>query len=317
MTKERTVALYELTFPSSNGRDTISGWIYTPTRPARGIVQIVHGLGEHSRRYLRMILALLDAGYVIAADDHAGHGATAMASGIWGDAGADADRVVVADEQTLLRLAREKFPDLPVVVFGHSWGSMIARGLASALGDDLDGLALCGIAAQMSGLEGIDRAALAAEPDPAGIVADHYVAQVFDGFVSRCGDNPGPTDWVASDADVVRDHASDPLNNFGAPMTTRFLRGFVDLYHAANDADWYASVRPDLPVLILAGDADPVANYGEGAYHVANTLHATGHPDVRVRVFPGVRHEVHNEPSTRDEALAEIVAFVDRVVADA
>ena len=56
----------------------------------RGIVQIVHGLGEHSRRYLRLITALLDAGFVVAADDHAGHGATAAAEDTWGDAGAEA-----------------------------------------------------------------------------------------------------------------------------------------------------------------------------------------------------------------------------------
>ena len=72
---------------------------------------------------------------------------------------------------------------------------------------------------------------------------------------------------------------------------------------------------PELPVLVLAGDQDPVANYGEGAYHVANRLVASGHPDVRTRVFPGVRHEVHNEPTTRAEAEQEIVAFVSRVSA--
>lgn len=75
------MAIQEVTFPSSNGRDTIYGWIYEPTQPARGVVQIVHGLGEHSRRYLHMITALLDAGFVVAADDHAGHGKTSTESG--------------------------------------------------------------------------------------------------------------------------------------------------------------------------------------------------------------------------------------------
>ncbi len=63
-------------------------------------------------------------------------------------------------------------------------------------------------------------------------------------------------------------------------------------------------------MLIVAGDQDPVANYGEGAYHVANRLHRSGHPDVRTRVFPGVRHEVHNEPPTRAEFERELVEFV-------
>lgn len=308
------MALTELTFPSSNGTDTIFGWIYRPTVPARAVVHLVHGLGEHSRRYLHLITNLLDQGFVVVADDHAGHGKTAMTSGIWGDAGDDAARVVVEDEKTLIGLAREAYPDLPYVLFGHSWGSLIARGLVADGGVELDGLVLCGIAAQMHGIENLlDRQALAAEPDPMA-PADAYLGTLFDGFVSRYGDNPGPTDWVARSADVVRDHAGDPLNNFGAPMSIRFISGFVDLYDLANGDSFYAATPADLPVLILAGDQDPVTNYGEGAYHVANRLVGSGHPDVRTRVWSGFRHEVHNEPEIRDEVEAEVVTFVERVL---
>ncbi|WP_454228651.1 alpha/beta fold hydrolase, partial [Propioniciclava flava] len=312
--KECIVALYELEFPSANGRDTIFGWIYAPASTPRGIVQIIHGLGEHSRRYLRLISAFLDAGFVVVADDHAGHGKTAMTSGIWADAGSQADKVVVQDERTLLSLAQERFPGLPVVVFGHSWGSMIARPLAASLGEDLAGLALGGVASQMEGFEHqLDRAALAAEPDREGPAPDAYVGQLFAGFTSRYGEGAGATDWIATDAGVVHDHAIDPLNNFGAPMTTRFLQGFVDLYDTATSDDWYAGLRSDLPVLIVAGDADPVGNFGEGAYHVGNKLVASGHPDVRVRVYPGYRHEVHNEPDIRDDVARELVTFATRV----
>lgn len=310
------MALIELEFPSRNGRDSIQAWVYQPTRPARAVVHLIHGLGEHSRRYLRLITRLLDEGFVVAADDHAGHGRTAMTSGIWADAGDDAAAVVVADEQTLRSRVRELYPGLPYVVFGHSWGSMIARGLAAESSDEFDGLALCGVAAQMHGIENVlDRAALAAAPDPTAPADEALVHAVFHDFVSRFGDDAGPTDWVARDSAVVHDHAIDPLNNFGAPMSVRFLRGFVESYDSANAEDWYGRVRADLPVLILAGDADPVANYGEGAYHVANKLISTGHPDVRTRVYPGFRHEVHNEPEIRDDVADEIVSFVERVIA--
>lgn len=304
------MALHEITFASSNDRDTIYGWIYEPVAPPRAIVQIVHGLGEHSRRYLRLIAQLLDAGFVVAADDHSGHGRTAMESGIWADAGADADRVVVDDEQTLLNTVRRQFPDLPVIVFGHSWGSMIARSLASRE-PDIDGLILGGIAAQMHGIESVlDRTALDVEPGDAP-APDDLVASLFDGFVSRYGEGAGPTDWVAADADVVSDHARDPLNNFGAPMSRRFLKGFVALYDEANSDHWYRSIPESLPVLILAGDGDPVANYGEGAYHVGNRLIEAGRRDVKVHVYTGFRHEVHNEPPIRDPVAQEIIDFAE------
>ncbi|EGD56365.1 alpha/beta fold hydrolase [Gordonia neofelifaecis] len=312
------MALTEITFPSHNGRDTVYGWMYRPIHPARAVVQLIHGLGEHSRRYLHLINTLLDAGFVVVADDHAGHGKTAMESGFWVETGDDGATTAVTDELTLMSKARAEYPDLPYVVFGHSWGSMIARGLISRAGADVDALILCGIAAQISGIDsGVDRAALAAEPDRSAPADANYVATVFDGFVSRYDDVAGPTDWVARDREVVRDHAVDPFNNFGAPMSVRFLQGFIDLYDEANSDEWYDTVRGELPILILGGDQDPVTNYGEGAYHVANKLVTTGHRDVRTRVYTGFRHEVHNEPEIRDDVETEIVTFVNRVASPA
>ncbi len=319
------MALQEITFTSANGRDTIQAWVYEPIGTPTAVVQVVHGLGEHSRRYLHLVSTLLDAGFVVVAGDHAGHGRTATQSGVWADAGDDAAHVVVSDALQLQSEARGRLAGpagatgLPWVVYGHSWGSMIARAMATDERSALAGLVLGGIAAQMRGIEEVvDRPALArlasgdqaAEPAPA-----HLVGQLFDGFLERFGVDPGPTAWVALDADVVADHARDPFNNFGAPLSARFLQGFVDLYDQVNGEEWYAEVPVGLPVLVLAGDQDPVAHYGEGAYHVANRLVASGHADVRTRVFPGVRHEVHNEPTTRTEAEREITEFVSRVSA--
>ncbi len=307
------MALHEVPFTSTNERDEIQAWIYVPTAPPRAIVQVIHGLGEHSRRYLHLIAALLEAGFVVAADDHAGHGRTAMKSGIWQDAGDEGERVVVEDEQKLREIVTGRYPDLPYIVFGHSWGSMIARVLAATHPEGLAGLILCGVAAQMKGMENPElpkalAAAIAKDggdsPDSEGIAL-----AMFEGFLDRYPKGAGPTDWVALDKTIVADHAADPYNNFGVPMSLRFAYSFIELYRQANQG-WEASLPKDLPVLILAGDQDPVANYGEGAYHVANTLWSAGLQDVRTRVYTGVRHEVHNEPTTRSDVEAEITSFV-------
>ncbi|MGO2862038.1 MAG: alpha/beta fold hydrolase [Brevibacterium sp.] len=311
------MALHEIEFTSANDRDLIQAWLYTPIAAPKAIVQVIHGLGEHSRRYIHLIDSLLDAGFAVVADDHSGHGRTAAQSGIWVDAGDDAARVVVADELTLQQRARTLLPEVPYVLFGHSWGSMIARVMAESPQSQLSGLALCGIAAQMRGIEEtIDRgelSRLASGENRADDAPSRFVDQLFDGFLDRFGPDAGPTAWVALDGDVVADHGRDPFNNFGAPLSSRFLQGFVDIYDQANRDEWYTALPTGLPVLILAGDQDPVANFGEGAYHVANRLRETGHADVRTRVFPGVRHEVHNEPTTRAEAEQELVEFVERV----
>ena len=69
--------LHEVKFLSYNGRDDVYGWIYVPAAKAKGVVQLVHGFGEHSRRYFHMIVKFMEAGYIVAADDHVGHGKTA------------------------------------------------------------------------------------------------------------------------------------------------------------------------------------------------------------------------------------------------
>lgn len=312
------MGIREVSFQSHNGRDEIQAWVYEPVRPARAAVQVVHGLGEHSRRYLHMITRLLDAGFVVAADDHAGHGRTAMVSGEWGDTGEDGVATVVEDEATLHDKVQELHPDLPSFMFGHSWGSMIARGYAADHGEDLAGLALCGVAAQIHGIEEVvDRAGLAARIAAGGGTDrdDGYVGQMFDGFVSRYEDVHGPTDWIAVDRNVVRDHAGDPFNNFTAPMTLRFVQDFITLYDQVNAAEWYRTVRTNLPVLLMCGGMDPVANYGEGVYHVANQLELNGHRDVRARVWPGYRHEIHNDPDTRTSVEEELVEFVEQHLA--
>ena len=310
------MALFEVPFDSTNNRDRIQAWIYTPTTRPRGVVQLIHGLGEHSRRYLHLISALLDAGFVVAADDHAGHGRTAMTSGIWQDTGQDGVSVVVEDEQRLRQIVNKRFEGLPYIVFGHSWGSMIARVLASRHPEGLAGLALCGVVAQMRGLDNPDLLrdleAAIAERGGEALDSDGIFGAAFEGALDRFEDACRPTDWVALDRGIVEDHAVDPFNNFGAPMTLRFARDFVALYAQANDPSWIDPLPRDLPVLILAGDQDPVANYGEGAYHVANSLWGAGMRQVRTRVYTAVRHEIHNEPTTRADVEAEVVAFAER-----
>jgi len=70
--------LHEVCFDSYNKRDKVYGWVYVPAAPPVGIIQLVHGFGEHSRRYLHMIVAFMDAGFVVAGYDHFAHGKTAM-----------------------------------------------------------------------------------------------------------------------------------------------------------------------------------------------------------------------------------------------
>ena len=111
--------IHEVKFPSYNQRDDVYGWIYVPAAKIKGVVQLVHGFGEHSRRYFHMISKLMDAGYVVAADDHVGHGKTAVENDTWGNWGHKGAATMFEDEHTLKQLVQEKFPDVPLWRYSH------------------------------------------------------------------------------------------------------------------------------------------------------------------------------------------------------
>ena len=131
--------LREVTFKSYNGRDTVYGWVYVPAEQPVGIIQLIHGFGEHSRRYLHMITSFMEAGYIVAADDHVGHGKTAVENDTWGDWGTAGFETMVEDEKKLHDLVAELYPGIPYFMFGHSMGSFITRMYMARYGDDLAG----------------------------------------------------------------------------------------------------------------------------------------------------------------------------------
>ena len=308
------MSLKEISFPSANGRDTIKAWGYSPLGEPRGVIQLIHGYGEHSRRYLHMIATFQQAGFAVYADDHLGHGKTGVDNHSLGDPHSGGYMTYLKDEKSLHDIARADYPDAPYFVFGHSWGSMLARAYAAHFGDDIAGLMLCGLCSQWKGCEveyedPAFKSAVEADPyQPAG----EWFDKVFSGMVDRVENPNGPSDWIANDPRVVADHAGDPFNPF--ETTIELPWDFVQLYHFIESPEWAPMVPASLPVYLISGDQDPCGNYGEGLYHVANLLASSGNK-VSVKAYSGYRHEIHNEPDLRDEVEAGLVAFLNKVLA--
>lgn len=304
--------LHEVHFPSSNDRDTVTGWIYVPACEPEGIVQLVHGFGEHSRRYFHMIVALMDAGYIVAADDHVGHGATALANDTWGDWGDAGPTTMRDDEKRFHDLVVEKYPDLPYYMFGHSMGSMIARDYSAAYGKDLAGAIYCGTTGTFLNThetrEALDKVIAeggAHDSDPA------FVGQLMGWMFARCEE--GATrgnEWICHDPYVQKDHAEDPFDAFTHPTHNISLRDFIDMMLAIEGPEWAQKVPTELPVLLLAGDQDPVGNFGQGVYQCANWLIDTGHTDVVTKLYPGYRHEIHNYDDIKEDVEETIVDWL-------
>lgn len=258
-----------------------------PVPEPRALVQVSHGIGEHSGRYAELAADLNRAGFSVFADDHRGHGRTGLAQwhgdrgrlGRLGPGGLRATIAAIHDYTLHIRAAN---PGLPLVLFGHSWGSLMAQIDVNAHAEDYDGLALSGTAYRMPG-----------HMDSGDLNRRHRIHGITG------------AEWLSRDAEVALRWVADPLT---FPADTARLLGVRDglrLFGVPRRA-----LPARLPVLIQAGSDDTLA--GERSVRRLAGVYRTraGLPDVTVHLYPGARHEVINE-TNRDEVIADLVAWLE------
>jgi alpha-beta hydrolase superfamily lysophospholipase len=297
-----------LTFRNEAGTEVaVRRWL--PAGEVRAIVVIVHGLAEHSARYGRFAEALAARGYAVYAPDLRGHGRTAGGAETLGWAGPDGWNGMLSDVAKVLDLARAEQPGRPVVLFGHSMGSFLAQRFAQLHGrDELAGLILSGTSGSAPG---IDAGIIASRLLSIGPNARHHsplAKAVFAGFNKPFA--PGRTgfEWLSRDEAEVQRYVDDPWSGFA--ISNRF---FTDMLVGEREA-WTRQnelrLPRDLPVLLFAGDHDPVGRDGAGVTELTERYRRLGIRDVRETLYPEGRHEMLNE-TNRDQVTADVIAWID------
>ncbi|MDA8440196.1 MAG: alpha/beta fold hydrolase [Propionibacterium sp.] len=258
------------------------------TGEVRGVVQIAHGLAEHSARYARLAAALNAVGYHVGSTDHRGHGASI--AGTPGDFGAVGFSGLWHDVVQYGGLLRNAHADLPVYLLAHSMGSFAAQELLPEYSTRYDGVIL-------SGSTAIDVMAARMAAGPAGDLSVFNSA-----FENRTG-----YEWLSRDEAEVDAYVADPLCGFTLPAeTTPAL--FADGARLSDPAE-LARIRSDLPILIISGSDDPLSGGGQLPRLLAQRYTDAGVADVTVVVYPGARHEVFNE-TNRDEVTTGVVSWL-------
>ena len=262
----------------------------------KAIVQIAHGMGEHAARYARLAEALVDHGYVVYANDHRGHGRTAGSAERHGNLGAAGWQGLVDDMALLTARARTEHPDLPLVLLGHSMGSFALQQYLLDRSAEIDAAVLSGTSAIDVIAPGIDTS------QPADLSAFNAPFE------------PGRTgyEWLSRDEAEVDAYVADPACGFGldVPGMQQMIHGSADTANPAR----LAEIRPDLPIYVFSGDADPIAGGGALVELVGQRYRDAGVKDVTVKLYPGARHETLNE-TNRDEVTADLIAWLDDVTA--
>ena len=280
-------------YPSADGTE-IAAYRWEPAGEPKAAVQITHGMGEHAQRYAHVAKAFTDAGYVVYAQDHRGHGASAHAGDL-GDLGNGGWRGLVDDIGLLSERIRAEHPGIPLILLGHSMGSFAVQQYLLDHSADVDGAVLTGTAV-------IDLLEPALDLD-----------QELDLTMFNAAFQPARTDydWLSRDESVVDAYVADPLCGFG--IDTQSAKDMFAGARRLADPDQLGALRSDLPVYIAVGEADPV-NGGLTLLHpLADRLHQAGVTDVTVMTYPGARHEILNE-TNNGEVIGGLLAWTDRVI---
>jgi alpha-beta hydrolase superfamily lysophospholipase len=262
----------------------LAGFRWSADAAPRAVVQLAHGAGEHAMRYREPLQPLLDAGYVIYAADHRGHGMTSGMTGL-GDFGPGGAPAAVDDMAVLARLIRQREPGLPLILFGHSMGAMFSQAWLPEHSELIDALVLSGTAG------------------PAPIRAESLNADF--------APERTPYDWLSRDEAEVDKYIADPF--CGIRFTADSQASFMTLRERKLDGDTLSKVRKGLPVYIFVGDADPINARLTRLTPLVDAYRAAG-LDVTLKVYPGGRHEMLNE-TNRAEVVADLTAWLDRTVA--
>jgi alpha-beta hydrolase superfamily lysophospholipase len=287
---------------------------WQPAQSPRAVLHIAHGMGEHAARYERLGDCLARRGYLVTADDHRGHGATAAADAL-GDIGPDGWNRMVEDLRELIAQLGMAAPSVPRILLGHSMGAMLAQQYLCANGDTIDAVVLSGspglgaafplwLSHTIARFERSRLGATAASP---------LMQRLLFGSANDAFKGPTGFEWLSRDAVEVARYVADPKCGF-----VLRVGGLCDLFagsRRARRAKEIARIPKRLPIYVLSGTDDPVHGGGAGLDRLVGAYRDAGLSNVTERRYPGGRHEMFNE-TNRDEVERELVEWLDKTVAD-
>lgn len=303
----------EFTFKSASGLCDIYAQSAAPSdfKDVKGVIQITHGMAEHSNRYARFAMELCKNGYAVYVCDLLGHGKSVASKdelGYFGDNGVDS---LVEDMHKLTEIAKNEYPELPFIMFGHSMGSFLLRNYLAVYGKEIDGAVVCGTSgANPAAGMGI-KLARYFEKTKGKLDRPALLNSIAFGPYNKRTDKRTEFDWLSRDEKEVDKYIEDPLCGF-CFTANGFETLFTALKRVSNKA-WYNAVPKELNILLIAGDNDPVGEYGKGVNQVFELLKKSGHTNTLMKLYPECRHELLNELN-RAEVTADIVNWVGKVI---
>ncbi len=286
-------------FDSADGATKIHSIIWKPEGEIKGVLQIVHGMIEYIDRYHDFASYLTEHGYLVAGEDHLGHGESVVNDSYHGYFGEKGNEFVIADIHSLRLKLNADYPNVPYYILGHSMGSFLVRqyltedeggysnGVAGAIvmGTGWQPAIALTAGKTLATISGV----LHGKRQPAKLV--EIIA--FGTYLKKI-ENPNTiSDWITRDEDIVDKYVNDPWCTFKFSAN-----GYITMFTAiqkAQDKERMAKINSAMPILFCSGAEDPVGNYGEGVRKAFQVYTENTECQVDIKLYEDDRHEILNE----------------------
>lgn len=297
------------------GKDgkTVQGYCWTPglLKKTRAVFIILHGMAEHALRYQNFAEFLTSEGFAVYSMDLRGHGKTAGeienlgildGPGGWDD--------ILSDLGLLLERARQENSGLPVVLFGHSLGTVLARQFHINRGSEFSGLILSGVIKPIGLLMPAAKLIAQIEILRSGEKGKSSLLHQINFGSYNKSFSPARTDfdWLSRDTAQVDAYVNDPY--CGAVFTSGFYKNLLKGITQIEKPGALAKVPKELPVYLFGGEKDSVGNFGKAIVQLENSYHLAGIKDITIKIYKGARHECLNEIN-REEVYQDLLDWLN------
>jgi alpha-beta hydrolase superfamily lysophospholipase len=260
-----------------------------------GVIQVFHGMGEHKNRYYHFAKNMAKNGFAVYAHDHRKHGFSVKNKddvGIF--TSDDTWKNVIDDCNIVSGVIQKDLPNVPVIIMGHSMGSVIARKYISTYASVPKMAIIMGTLPPI----GMGRAwlPLLLTSIVGFFKKDNrlpFIAKLLnDPLNKNITDNRTEFDWLTNDTEEVDKYIKDPL--CGYAYSKKFYKEFFNTMIDINKVETIVKTK-DIPLLFISGKDDPVGDFGEGVMKVKELYSANGYNKSTLKLVDNNRHEIINE----------------------
>lgn len=301
----------KFSFTSSNGVNTINGFVIRKSEASyKAIVQIAHGMTEHSDRYVDYMEFMAKNGYVMVIHDHLGHKSSVEDKADLGYfAPKDGYKCVLSDLATTAGKIKKNFPQLKLFLMGHSMGSFYIRAFAAKYAYLADGILISGTSGPNSMVDpGLALVSVMTKFKGERYRSKLMVKLMFGRYLDKI-ENPKTTrDWLTRDDEYIQKYRKDEYCSF--IFTLSGYKDLLTIIKVSNSDECFENTKKDIPYFMFSGDMDPVGDWGKGVKTVYEKYKKVGVKDITLNLYKDGRHEMLNELN-KDEVYKDILNWLE------